>query len=68
MAAVVERCGRRVVPTADLTLEAADQVLFVMDSDLAPELHDRVRDLLRGTGEPAPPDAGPTGGPGADAG
>ncbi len=68
VAAVVERCGRRVVPTADLTLEAADQVLFVMDSDLAPELHDRVRDLLRGTGEPAPPDAGPTGGPGADAG
>lgn len=65
--AIVERCGRRVVPSPDLTLEAADQVLFVMDTDLAPELHDSIQDLLRGTRGPAAPDAAPPEGP-ADGG
>lgn len=56
--ALVERCGRRIVPTADTVLEAADQVLFVMDASLAPEAHDRVKELLRGaTG--VPPHQGP---------
>ncbi|MEY8436496.1 ClC family H(+)/Cl(-) exchange transporter [Atopobiaceae bacterium 24-176] len=52
--ALVERCSRRIVPCADTVLEAADQVLFVMDESLAPEAHDRLRDLLRGTARKAP--------------
>lgn len=44
---LVTRCGRSLVPSQDLVLEAADGVLFVIDSALAPIAEARIEALFR---------------------
>lgn len=65
---LVTRCGRSLVPSQDLVLEAADGVLFVIDSALAPIAEARIEALFRPgyphqaneTPSSSPPQEGPS--------